>query len=193
MPAKYLNFLTLSAIVLLACFLAPTPVNALSVDTNLHARHARIGQSVAKRGTNQRCKARSSSASGVVPASSTTPPAYSPTPTTTTPQTPAATPAASSGGGGKGCLAFSFWDNTVPTILANFKTSHVSWYAQLYIACSYTNYLFLSIYNWTPNLVPGAAQKGYRDAPMLWGTKDLDQWKQLVVPGYAQVVLGFNE
>jgi len=28
---------------------------------------------------------------------------------------------------------------------------------------------------------------------MLWGTKDLDLWKQLVVPGYASVVLGFNE
>ena len=138
MPAKYLNFLALSAIVFLACSFGTTPVAALSVDNGLHARHARIGQSVARRGTNQRCKARSASGSAVVPASST-PPAYTPKPTTTTtPQAPAPTPAASSGGGGggKACLAFSYWDDTVPTILANFKTSHVSWYARFDISCS---------------------------------------------------------
>jgi hypothetical protein len=28
---------------------------------------------------------------------------------------------------------------------------------------------------------------------MLWGTKDVDAWKKLVVPGYARYALGFNE
>jgi hypothetical protein len=28
---------------------------------------------------------------------------------------------------------------------------------------------------------------------MLWGTKDIETWKQLVKPGYARFALGFNE
>lgn len=184
MSAKYLQFLAFSAIVLLTSSFSSTPVNALSIDSKLQARHVHIGQAFAKRATNKRCKARSSSsapAAGVhstpAPSSSSVP--YTPQPTTTTPKPAASTPApapAYSGGNAKAGLAFAVWDNNVPTILANFKLPHVS-----------------AIYSWNPNLVPGAKQDGYLDAPMLWGTKDLDQWKQLVVPGYASVVLGFNE
>jgi hypothetical protein len=146
----------------------------------LKARHAQIGGAFVKR-ANKRCQARSSSSAPpagtptTFPSPSPTPDA-SPTTTSSTYQPPAASTPAPSSSGGKAGLAFSVWDNNVATILQNFKIGQVS-----------------RIYNWTPQLVPGAGAAGYQNIPMLWGTKDLDTWEGLTVPGYATVALGFNE
>ena len=40
---------------------------------------------------------------------------------------------------------------------------------------------------------PHATALGYEFFPMLWGWKQVEQFKKLVVPGYANVVLGPNE
>lgn len=162
----YLSVLALSALV---------AVNALSVDAGLHARHAHLGQALAKRDSNKRCKARNP-ADPTVPSPSV--PAPSPSSTTTPAAAPPATTAVSSspGGNAKACLAVAVWDNSVGTILANFKTSHVS-----------------VAYNWGAAKIPGADALGYTDVPMLHDASNLDQWSQLVVPGYAKFALGFNE
>jgi hypothetical protein len=177
MPTTYLNIVVLSAIALLACSFSSSPVSALSIDTGLQARHAHIGQVLAKRQT-KRCKARTPSPAAGSPLSSSHTPTPTPvvqkanTPSTTPPAAP--TPPPASAGNAKACLAFSGTDN-VRTILSNFKTSHVS-----------------MVYNWSPYKVPYAEELGYEYAPMFWGDKDINAWN-MVVGGYARYALGPNE
>jgi hypothetical protein len=46
---------------------------------------------------------------------------------------------------------------------------------------------------WSP-WIPDAARKlGFEPVPMLWGEKQISEFKRLVVKGYARTVLGFNE
>lgn len=47
-------------------------------------------------------------------------------------------------------------------------------------------------YTWSPHKVNGAPSS-VKFCPMLWGWKQLDDFRSLVVPGYADCVLGMNE
>ena len=194
MVSKFLNLIALSALALLAGSYGNTPVNALSLDSgHLHARHNH--GLLAKRAPNRRCKARPTSSSSVAPLNTPVKANSPPAPTTPTPapQPSPNPPTTVSNSGAKAGLAWAAGDN--PTILHNFKTSHVGAYvpnSDLSLSRPLTFPLF-SVYNWGPYKVNGADQAGYEFVPMLWGTKDVDAWKKLVVPGYARYALGFNE
>ncbi|KAJ6599238.1 glycosyl hydrolase catalytic core-domain-containing protein [Mycena vulgaris] len=75
-----------------------------------------------------------------------------------------------SGGGvnlpGKACLA---WPNGGANKLSSWKGSKTG-----------------LIYSWDANKVPGAEELGFTYAPMLWGWKDVDNFKAKVVEGYCQ-------
>ena len=127
MPAKYLNILALSAIVFVACSFLPTPVTALSIDSNgLHARHAHIGQAFAKRAP-RRCRAGPPPAGADPTTSGSTPavtPVNSPSSPATTPPAPAPSPNYS---GQKAGVALANWDPaTRAAVLQNFKLRRVS-------------------------------------------------------------------
>lgn len=132
MPVKYLNILALSAIVFVACSFLPTPVTALSIDSNgLHARHAHIGQAFAKRAS-KRCRAGPPSPAGANPTTSPSTPAVTPanspnTPATTPATTPPAPAPSPNYSGQKAGLALANWDlATRAAVLKNFKLRRVS-------------------------------------------------------------------
>jgi hypothetical protein len=178
MAAKILNLVALSALAILSCSFAVSPVNALSLDTSPnYARQLGHHQVIAKkkRADTRRCKPRPSSsvAPSAAKKSASSPPA-APSPTTTKPaSTPPATPPPSSGGRGKVGLA---WANGDDGALKNFVTNKVS--------CLYT---------WSPWKPAGIDALGLEFAPMLWGVKQIADFQRLVKPGYAKTALGFNE
>ncbi|KAF8914104.1 hypothetical protein CPB84DRAFT_1627798, partial [Gymnopilus junonius] len=96
-----------------------------------------------------------------------------PTPTPTHTAAPSPTPTPASSGGGKVGLGWANGDN--PS-LKNFVTSKVS-----------------AIYSWSPWKPAGSDALGLEFAPMLWGTKQIGDFTNLVKPGYARWALGFNE
>ena len=51
----------------------------------------------------------------------------------------------------------------------------------------------LSVFTWSPYLPPSASELGIEGIPMLWGWGQVDDFKKLVVQGYAQKVFGMNE
>ncbi|KIM45991.1 glycoside hydrolase family 128 protein [Hebeloma cylindrosporum] len=53
--------------------------------------------------------------------------------------------------------------------------------------------LFSSIYTWSPWKPAGSDALGLEFTPMLWGTKQIADFKRLVKAGYARTALGFNE
>ncbi|KAJ7638660.1 glycosyl hydrolase catalytic core-domain-containing protein [Roridomyces roridus] len=75
--------------------------------------------------------------------------------------------------GGKACLA---WPNGPWNPLGPWKGSNTG-----------------MIYSWDANIIPDAAKYGFTYAPMLWGDKDVANFKAKVVKGYASVALGMNE
>ncbi|KAF5370125.1 hypothetical protein D9758_001226 [Tetrapyrgos nigripes] len=78
-----------------------------------------------------------------------------------------------SSGSGKACLA---WPNGDDKSLSNYKTSKTN-----------------ALYTWSPFIPDLARELGFDAWPMLWGPKQIPDFQRLVVAGYANVVLGFNE
>ncbi|KZP28384.1 glycoside hydrolase family 128 protein [Athelia psychrophila] len=68
------------------------------------------------------------------------------------------------------------WANGDNPSLANFKTPQVS-----------------MLYTWSPTFPSNAAALGFHPVPMLWGEAQVTTFTQLVVKGYSDTVLGFNE
>ncbi|KAG6833748.1 hypothetical protein H0H87_001180 [Tephrocybe sp. NHM501043] len=188
---KLINLIALSSIAILACSYGATPVSALSVDTHhLAARspsHALLAKK--KRSTNsKRCKARPPpSASSTPVATTVAKPTTTPAPATTkaaaSPVKAAATTTKASTGStggstaadGKGKVGIA-WPQDDDKALAFFKTDKVS-----------------SVYTWSPYFPPAAKNLGFQGVPMLWGEKQTSEFSRLVVEGYANAVLGFNE
>jgi len=48
-------------------------------------------------------------------------------------------------------------------------------------------------YTWSPWKVPGADKFGITSVPMLWGSKQEDEWYSMVKPGYSTHAMGMNE
>lgn len=199
---KFLNLFALSSLALLACSFGATPVNALSVE-GIHARdvsahgHAAIAKRNAKRDSTstvngKRCKVRSSSAAPAPTSASSSKKAAAPS----TSSKPASTKAAASTSkssakasstsssaksvstaststGKKVGLA---WANGDSNTLSNFVSSH-------------TQYL----YTWSPEYPPNTKSLGLTPMPMLWGPNQINDFKKLVVKGYANIACGFNE
>jgi hypothetical protein len=138
--------------------------NALSLDSSVHlARH----QHIAARHSAVK-RASGSARCKKRPSSSSTPQA-----TSAAPAAPSSSQAPPSSSGGSGKVGIP-WANGEESTLKNFITDKVS-----------------AIYNWTP-LKPSNTF-GLQYVPMLWGTSQLAQFKSVVKPGYANVVLAFNE
>ncbi|KIK08407.1 glycoside hydrolase family 128 protein [Laccaria amethystina LaAM-08-1] len=185
MAAKLLNLIALSSLAILACSWGPTATNALSVDTphNIAARHHGVIAKKKRGTTARRCKPRPASLSSA--AKPTTTPAPAPAPTTTPKANPATSTKASGGSGtpsntggyngppGKVGLAYAGPDDGT---ISHFITPKVT-----------------AIYNWSPWAPASAAALGLEFMPMLWGPKQIGDFTQLVKPGYAKTVLGFNE
>lgn len=200
-PVKLLNLLAVTSLAILATSFGPSPVNALSVDSNHYARHpVRAHATIAKkkRGTGKRCKDRPTSGttqsngadnSPKAEASSSPTPqpnggntggstggntgAQAPPPASSPPPSPVPAPSPPSTGGGKAGLA---WPNGDEPGLANFKTAKTKY-----------------IYTWSPFIPSSAKSLGFEVVPMLWGDKQIWDFQQLVKQGYANTVLGFNE
>jgi len=158
----------LSLLAITAALFLITSSNALSVDTSHHlARHQLIAArhpALKRASISARCKKRNTTSVAAAPSTtSTTPHASSPS------QAPPASSPVS--GKGKVGIAWSYGDDPR---LKNFITEKVS-----------------AIYSWTPDKPQNT--DGLQYAPMLWGTSQLDAFEKLVQPGYANVVLGFNE
>jgi len=171
-----LNALNVAAIVaIFACSFATTPAYALSAHSNHFARQARGHELITlkKRSTalTKRCKAKtpthSSSAISAAKTSSSGSGSGS----------GSGKPSYGGGGGGSnsGNKVGLAWTSG-NTDLATFKTGKVS-----------------HIYTWGPTIPSDAKRLGLIPCPMLWGYDQTSQFKELVVAGYANVVLGMNE
>lgn len=75
--------------------------------------------------------------------------------------------------GGKGGLA---WPNGDAFSLSEWKSDRVS-----------------QLYTWGPSLPSHCKSYGFNCIPMLWGDKQIGQFKSLVKGGYADTVMSFNE
>jgi hypothetical protein len=190
MAAKILNLVAISSLAILACSFGATPANALSVDTTPNfARHfPHHGAALKKRATSRRCKPRSSSLAASSTKVSAAPsstkaadpiatPKADPKPTSTKPKpTPTPQPAPPTNNGGGGGKAGLAWANGDDSSLKNFVSPKVRF-----------------IYSWSPWKPAGSDALGLEFTPMLWGSKQVAQFKQLVKAGYAKTALGMNE
>ncbi|KAF7984812.1 hypothetical protein HWV62_11830 [Athelia sp. TMB] len=68
------------------------------------------------------------------------------------------------------------WANGDDPSLVHFKTAKVS-----------------LLYTWSPSFPSNAKALGFHPVPMLWGKNQVSSFKKLVVKGYSDTVLGFNE
>jgi len=192
-----LNALNVAAIVaIFACSFATTPAYALSAHSNHFARQARGHELITlkKRSTSltKRCKAKtpthSSSAISAAKTSSSGSGSGS----------GSGKPSYGGGGGGSnsGNKVGLAWTSG-NTDLATFKTGKVSQYVPCFIFFIFFGCwlftLFFSIYTWGPTIPSDAKRLGLIPCPMLWGYDQTSQFKELVVAGYANVVLGMNE
>jgi len=128
MASKLLNLIALSSLAILACSFGATPVNALSVDSSVHARSLGHHNLVAKkkRAESRRCKPRPASTSTTTTVSTTSKAPTAPSTQPNPPPPPApAPPPSTGGGGGKVGLA---WNNGNQNNLGNFVTKKVGWY-----------------------------------------------------------------
>jgi len=180
--SKLLHLIALSSLAVLLSS-SGASVNALSVDSHgfsaarrtLHHEHIKK-----KRSNTKRCKPRSSSA-----APSSTKKAVVATSTKTAVKAAATTKAASasssssssnnadSNGGRKVGLA---WANGASKALPAWMGSKTK-----------------LLYTWSPDCPSNAKAAGFECVPMLWGWKQVDEFKSKVVKGYANYVLGVNE
>ncbi|KAJ7179297.1 glycosyl hydrolase catalytic core-domain-containing protein [Mycena filopes] len=200
-PASLLPAVSLALLSLLA-LTSPAPATAVSLQQTSHnvvRSHHNVARSLTgKRATNaKRCKARPSSAApsstkkaaavettstkkAAVATTSTKKAAAAPQATTKSSSTSSGSSSSSGGGGGgsvnlrgKACLA---WPNYNYNELSTWKGSKTG-----------------LIYSWDANKIPGAEELGFTYAPMLWGWKDTENFKNKVVEGYAKIALGCNE
>lgn len=158
---KLLNLIALSSLAILACSFGASPVNALSVDSQHHARSPVRGHAIlAKKkraSTAKRCKPRpvSTAVSSAVGKPTTTPAPPAPKPTSSKAAAPQTTKPADNGGGsstpnngggnsgsngGAGKVGLA-WAQNDDKALANFKTSKVSPYVPL---CNITEWHLLN-------------------------------------------------
>ncbi|KAI0301779.1 glycosyl hydrolase catalytic core-domain-containing protein [Multifurca ochricompacta] len=213
-PVKYLNIFTVFSLTILTISLNTLPSNALAVERDHIGRsfnHAHADIAKKKRTpSSKRCKPRPSDGSLPGSASSSTPsdtsdhhstshtsstpepttPYTSPvivpttskppqaTTTTTTTTTPSKAPVVStptSSGNGKVGLA---WSNGEQGALPKFKSAHTKY-----------------VYNWKLERYTDVnpEEHGFEFIPMVWGVKDVFQIKNVLLPGYAKIVFGFNE
>jgi len=173
-----LNLLGFAAIVILS-------INALSIDSSVHARHQVIARQYSehlepvalKKRDTTRCKPRPVSSSSVPQASKSSPPPpatkapAAPAPSLTPTPTPTPSPSPQPSTGGKAGLA---WSNGNDPAFKNFLGSRVSFF-----------------YTWSPEKPDNIF--GLKFAAMLWGMDQISDFQRLVVPGYTNIVLGFNE
>jgi hypothetical protein len=181
---KLVQLVTLSSVAILLSFSATT-ANAMSLDShgNIAARHAHISHELVakkKRGTGRRCKNRSAA----FPPKSKTSSSKASKPTAKSGSSGSGSNGNSgnsgsgsvshpSYGGAKMCLA---WPNGEDENLSKFKTDKVG-----------------PIYTWSPFIPSKAKKLGFKPVPMLWSGKQIDDFERLVVKGYADTILGFNE
>ncbi|KAG1715931.1 hypothetical protein ID866_1220 [Astraeus odoratus] len=191
--SKLFNLLALVSVALLTLSTAPVSVNALVADRS-HipaarqiAGHDAVAQKRRNAGSlNKRCKSNPSTTPSQTPTTtpSITPVADqvstpTPTPTTTTTTSSAAPAATSSSGSGatSGSKKWGLaWPNGDSSYLANFARPNVGY-----------------LYTWSPYLPSGLAELGLQGIPMLWGWDQVTDFQNLVVEGYANIVLGMNE
>ncbi|KAF8639652.1 hypothetical protein AX17_000917 [Amanita inopinata Kibby_2008] len=176
---KLLNLLALSSLAIFASTFGPCPVNALSIDTSSHhfARHAAHAHDAIvkkRRETNvtRKCKPRPSSSPVVQQHASVQAP-QPPKATTAAPHPTA--PVNTNTGNRIGKVGIAYPESD-PTPLKHFKNQNVG-----------------PLYTWSPWIPELARQLGYEGIPMLWGEKQVEDFKNLVKPGYAKYVMGFNE
>ncbi|KDQ29173.1 hypothetical protein PLEOSDRAFT_1089032 [Pleurotus ostreatus PC15] len=214
MASKILNLLAMSTLAILASSFGPASVTALSVDSHHLVRqvpHAHGAVAKRKRSVNRRCKPRPTTKTPSVPTpapatgdngssgnnggsggSGTTKPA-DPKPqsdkgaASSTPAAPkpSVTPkpadnnnnngGSNNSGSGSGKVGLA-WPNGEDIDLANWHTGSTKF-----------------IYTWSPWIPAKAKSLGFAPAPMLWGEKQLSDFKKLVKPGYANIAMGFNE
>lgn len=176
-----------SLLALTTAFFLFASSNALSLDSSgLLARHHQIAarHHVAKRASaSARCKKRNSTSTAH--ATSTAPPASS----------SSHAPASSSPSGKAGKIGIA-WAMGPTTLLPQFITDKVSTFVDFFsLFFSSFPYLFSlsSIYTWEATIQ--GKTDGLEFVPMLWsGSSDrIATWKKLVKPGYASVVMAFNE
>jgi hypothetical protein len=163
---KLLNLLAVSSLAILACTFGSAPVNALSINTHndVLVRSHPHADLTRKRSLKKRCKPRSA-----------------PSPATTAPNTPTPSPSpksgSSSGSSTNGARKVGLaWANPNDNDIAHFVTKNVG-----------------PVMTWSPYIPPIAKNLGLIPCPMLWGPKQIADFQRLVVPGYANVVLGMNE
>ncbi|KAI0692653.1 glycosyl hydrolase catalytic core-domain-containing protein [Cytidiella melzeri] len=191
---KVANLLAITWLALLTFPSTFTPAMALSAGhqhLNRQLPHGQVAKrTAAKRDNSKRCKPKSSSSSPtstsvlstatqapsqtIVDVSSST---ESVPTSSTSSQTPAPTStsqsATSANGSGKIGLA---WPNGPDSSLQYYATPSVGW-----------------IYSWGPSNPDPSHKYALEYMPMLWGTKQIEQFDQTVKAGYANYVLGFNE
>jgi len=195
--AKLLNLIAVSTLAILACSFGASPVTALSVDTtHLAARgHGHAALAKKRRGNNaKRCKPRPASSSAGKPATTPNSPSNTtqPAPATTAKPAPATTTKASTGGSSSGSGTNNQGGNTSSN--GGVGKVGLAWVGNNGAALSH----FKSdktgpIYSWSPWKPEGADEAGFKFLPMLWGNKQISDFKKLVVEKYADTVLGFNE
>jgi hypothetical protein len=180
MASKLLNLLALSSIAIMACSFGATPTTALSVDTHNVVRHLpRSHDAIArrKRASGKRCKQRPSSPAPPPPEHKNKQDTHKQDTHKGTSDKPSSGGGAVSTGGhysgGKRGLA---WPNGDDPALSKYKTDKISW-----------------LYTWSPHCPSKGKQLGFQCVPMLWGDKQIGDFKALVKKGYANTVLGMNE
>ncbi|OCH88308.1 hypothetical protein OBBRIDRAFT_813714 [Obba rivulosa] len=187
MAVKLFNLLALTSLAIAACSFGAAPANALNTrHHDIGRRHVAHDGIAKKRSQTQRCKQRPSSSAAPAPSSTKAPAPTSsaikvvasssaaPPPPPSSSAAPAPSPSsAPSSGGGKVGVA---WANGDSPDLANFKTDKTS-----------------LLYTWSAYKPSNADQLGFSFMPMLWGQSQIDQFEQMVTPGYGSIILGFNE
>ncbi|GJE84660.1 glycoside hydrolase family 128 protein [Phanerochaete sordida] len=193
--SKLLNLLALTSLAVLATTFNAQPVTALShAGGSPHLNRIVPGghQAIAKkrRGTNGRCKQRSSSS---IAAAAQTPAAaiavsvgisvgaaapattsVAAAPTTSAAPAPSSTPAPVNSAG-KGKIGISWNSENDPSSLGNVVSDNTGY-----------------VYTWSP-WAPSDNLFGLQFAAMLWGPTQQSPWDQLVVPGYTNIALALNE
>ncbi|TRM68284.1 glycosyl hydrolase catalytic core-domain-containing protein [Schizophyllum amplum] len=190
--AKLLNLLALSSLAVLLCSQGVVPANALSAEHNVGARHAFGGhdQIVKKRRSalnKRQCRTRSNTATSETP-SATSSAAEEPSstdfsgaalaavtssaaPDSTSSAPATSTPITSSGSGKVGFC----WGGSNDE-LANFVTGKTKYF-----------------YNWSAVIPDSVRSLGLSPMIQLWGYKNVDEFEQNAVQGYADWILGMNE
>ncbi|KIP12830.1 glycoside hydrolase family 128 protein [Phlebiopsis gigantea 11061_1 CR5-6] len=185
---KMLNLMAIATLAMFASTLS-TPVDALSAGhQHLNRQVPHLHEAIAKkkRGSNGRCKPRSSTSSLVVVSTSVAVPVITTSaapakttsvkPTTTKSSTPASTPTkTSSGSSGSAKIGISWNSENNAASLVNVLSDNVAY-----------------LYSWSP-WKPQDNIFGLKFAPMLWGPKQQSDWNKLVVPGYANLAIALNE